>query len=332
MSVLSFATGISQIAQKESTQSGYTGSGKAPYVKEGFAVGIESSSAVKTMTFDTLPDSFWVSATMYITSLSTWAAGYPIMEIGDGETSLLRVLATSDEAMTLYWYNGSEYEYCGDIDAGSFHGTTMRLDLEFSYGTDGYITAYVDRQEDFTYSVDTTTHSVECTQLEFGSPTSSTTRITYVSSVFVADEDSTLLTMYQHEVTGDGSLYTNDFTGGYDLVNTLGGTGDTTSIQSDSDGDQITFTVEDASGTFTGGTVVGVGLCARIKNSATSDIAGFKFLAADSTDEEESDYYEIDQYITPYVHIFDTAPDGSSWSIDTISDYEFGITVAEDDS
>jgi hypothetical protein len=330
MSVLAFATGISQIAQKESTQGGTTSSGSiAPYVKEGISVNITDSSVNKTLYFDALPDTFWASATFYITSLATFAAGYPVMEIGDGTTHLLRVLATSSETLTLYWHNGTDYEYCGDIDAGSFSGSVMRLDLEFNYGTSGSIVAYVDREEDFTYSVDTTTHSVTCTQLELGSPTSANSRTMYASSIFLADEDSTLLTMYQHEITGDGTVYSGAFTGDYTLINALGSTGDTTSIQSESSGDSASFTVEDADGTFTGGTVVGVGVCARIKNVQNSDISGFSFLATDGTDEITSDVVTIDQYITPYTHVFETAPDGSAWTIANISDYEFGITVTD---
>lgn len=332
MSVLAFATSVADIVQKESVRTGSTTSEYiAPYVNEGFIINEDDAGASsRYLYFDEVTGSFWVSHTFYWSS-GTFIAGQRLFSLDSSSDSLLwvQVNASSNSDLELYYNDNGTDVLCAtatdgtDVDASY---NRVRVDVEFNYGESGYLKLYIDRQEIGSYSTDTTTSGVSPDRCMFEG-LATTGGNTVGSSFFISDEDSTLLTMVQFELNGNGS-YT-DFTNDYSYLQVIGETGDNYSVESSEAGDTSTYTVEDRSSDIDGGTVVAVGLSCRAKTQEAVAADQFRFLTYDGTDTEYSEYIEMDQYITPYQAIFDTAPDGSAWTLSSIAAHEFGFEVSE---
>jgi hypothetical protein len=331
MPILAFATSVANMVQKESVYEGTTTSSRIDtYVKEGFlSQSSVTSESESILYFDLLPDSWWFSVSIYNTA-SRVTSDNDVVTISDGSDNLIRVYSTYDSGnqLTVDWYDGTEYVNVGVITSSIIDLTEnlFRMDIEFSYGTSGHIKVYINRQEELSYSGDTTISGITPSQAEFGSISS--TNYTYYSGMFFSDEDSTLITPVQYELTSDGT-FSSDFTNDYTYLSALGETGDNFSVESSEAGDASTYKFASRPGEISGGTVVGLGLFCRAKTQESVSADQFRFISTDLTDTEYSEYIEMDQYITPYQCIFDTAPSGDAWTLDDISSHEFGFEVSE---
>lgn len=340
MSILAFATGVANVVQKESTSIGNTTSGYlADYVKEGIPFSGSTDYPITTsnssLDFGSTSGDFWVSDTIRIPSTFSWSdrdVMYVTTSSDDRtENYCFGIKATSSENLDLVWYNGTEEEVIVSDIAGTYSisvsGVVVRFDINFNYGTDGSIDLYADRQLLISVSLDTTAMGRTPSKVRFGSAQDFDSSITVHSSVIVADEDTTLLTMVQFELDGDGSF--TDFTNGYSYLSAIGETGDNYSVESSEAGDVSTYTFASRSSEISGGTVVGLGLYCRAKTQEAVSADQFRFVTYDGTDTAYSDYIEMDEFITPYQAILTTNPAGDAWTLDDIATHEFGFEVSE---
>jgi hypothetical protein len=337
MSVLAFATGVANTVQKESTQIGDTTSSRqAPYVSENIRFGYTGngpyeyilSSAEDTLYFDSITGSFWVSDTIY--TATEFSADLKLLRVLDGEVDLLYLITNADETLDLYCYNGTDYDliYTTTSSDGDVSANLFRVDINFRYGTDGGLDLYLDRQLINSSDFDTTGIGLSPDRLRVGTSTTTTLwNDTYHSSIMVADEDTTLLTMVQFTLDGDGSF--TDFTHDYSYLSAFGETGDNYAVESSDAGDVATYTFASRSSEISGGVVVGLGLYCRAKTQESVSADQFRFVTYDGTDTAYSDYIAMDEYITPYQKILTTNPAGDAWTLDDIATHEFGFEVSE---
>lgn len=341
MSIITFVTAQGQIVNKFSEDVGYentrfnNGSG---WAREAIEVP-ETSAPDSERTFwlptgVTIPDSFWLS--WRYKGPSSYSSDCLLFDITDGTNSLLKAVSGSDETLSFYWYDGTSDVLLFTVDDVDYTITSLndfsRIDIEFVADASGEVNLYYNRDLAYTYTGDTSTGTVIPDRITFEdvSPSSSSSfaNTTYIHSFFIADEDSTLIEMYQHEIAGSGSLYT-DLTGSYENLSSIGTINDETSVVSSESGDTGTYLFDDVQDYFSGGDVVAVGLFNRIKNSNDWGGDQFRFLTATALNTQYSDYYEMDQYVSPNTVVFNSSASGGAWDITTLVDQEFGVEVSE---
>lgn len=329
MSILAYATGVSQLIYGESSIGGST-SYLGDYVLESFNGADLVSSTDNTLHFSALPDSFWVSFSVHFPSTASLRSDLTVIDIGDGTTSLLTMVYDDDKVFNINWFDGTDTVTIYSMPNSETTGEKIRFDIGVTYGTDGSIEVNTNRDEAITYSLDTTTSGVSCTQATFdGIQQSFNSNDLVTSAFFIADQDTTYITPYQFVLGGDGTIHT-DFEGSYTYLNNLGATGDLQSVVATSTGDKQSYVIDgDNFSEVSGGTVVGVGLHTRGKVQEELSYDQFRFLVTDGTDESYSDYKSMNKVISPFQCVFDTAPDGSDWTVTTIANYEIGLEVSE---
>jgi hypothetical protein len=343
MSVLAFATGVSGIVQKESTQTGTTTSDYiSDYVNEGLTYNGMSEFPIQTsnstLVFGDRLDDIWVSDTIRFPSSGTWGSDDPlkifvVTASGDviDDNFCFGLVNGGNNVLNFSWYNGTEetilVEDIADTYGITLASTTTRFDIKMTYGTSGGFELYVDRQLLYSVTLDTTAMGRTPNKIRLGSTRYFSNIYTYHSSIMVADEDTTQLTMVQYTLDGDGSF--TDFTHDYSYLSAFGETGDNYAVESSAAGDVSTYTFASRSSEISGGTVVGLGLYCRAKTQEAVSADQFRFVTYDGTDTAYSDYIAMDEYITPYQAILTTNPAGDAWTLDDIATHEFGFEVSE---
>lgn len=326
MAILDFCTGVSQAIQSESTNTSETTS--SDYLLETLSVyGTSTSEVARTWNLSAqLPSDFWFS--FCIDNMPGSFFGYDLMYLYAGDVNVMYINANSSEELEFYLYNGTDYDLVGTTTETLPSGTLARFDLNID-AVNGSIDFYVDRSLSLSMSsldlsyVDSSVDRIEFSYLNTGTAESASTRFT---GMFFADEDSTLLTMVQSQVTGDGTYSQLD--GDYTDVQCVGKTGDNTSLMSDSNGQKSSFTLQDRSGEISSGTIAAVGVYCRINQDNSANDQARMFLA-NGSGEVYTDYFTVDQYITPHRLLITADESGDAFDLSTVYNYEVGIEVSE---
>lgn len=326
MAILDYCTGISQLVQNEST---VTGDGSNDYVLESVRIYGDSTSlqARQLNLSQDMPDDFWCSFS--VDGYIAWSDN-DFFVLGDGEDYLVKLRATSGENIDVYCNNGSSETLVATILNGDAFDSDSRNRFDIHLDRDnGTIDVYVDRGIQVSESFDFSGNSVlvntcEINYLNNGSNSGIRTEF---SQIFFADEDSTLITMIQSQVESIGDY--NDFSGTVDYVECISKTGDNNSMTSSSSGDKQSFNVEDRSSLVAGGDVVAVGVYCRINQDNSGNDQGRLMITDGAGNDVYSDYFAVDQYITPQRMIFDTSPNGTAFDYSTVYNWQIGIEVSE---
>jgi hypothetical protein len=333
MAILDFCTGISQLVQNESTQSGISSSGGGYELERILVDGGATPAAIRKFYPNNVPtDYFWLSFSF--NGSSTWGTDDKFLSLEFGDSSFFKISTSTSEDMNFNLLNSSgEYDTIFQLESGvdySSPGSEMRIDIEFDFSSSGSINLYLDRSLVKSYSGDISHLSgeeVEIMQIGYLSEGSgNSSYYTYWSNVFFADEDSTLLTMVQSQVTGDGAYSQLD--GDYTDVQCIGKTGDNTSLMSDSNGQKSSFTLQDRSGEISSGTIAAVGVYCRINQDNSANDQARMFLT-NGSGEVYTDYFTVDQYITPHRLLITADESGDAFDLSTVYNYEVGIEVSE---
>jgi hypothetical protein len=326
MAILDYCTGISQLVQNEST---VTGDGSNDYVLESVRIyGSTTSLQARQLNLSQdMPDEFWCSFS--VDGYSSWDDS-DFFVLGDGDSYLVKLRATSGEDIEVYCNDGTSDTLVatilnGDIfNSSSRNRLDMRIDRE-NGGIDVYVNRGLQVSESFDFSGNLIVVNT-CTLNYLRSPDDSLTR-TEFSQIFFADEDSTLITMIQSQVESIGGY--NDFSGTVDYVECISKTGDNNSMTSSSSGDKQSFNIEDRSSLVAGGDVVAVGVYCRINQDNSGNDQGRLLITDGAGNDVYSDYFTVDQYITPHRMIFETSPSGTAFDYSTVYNWQIGIEVSE---
>lgn len=329
MAILAYATGVSQLVQGESSVSGST-SQLGDYVQESFIPYYLDSGTDNVLYFEEVTGSFGLSFSVFLPNIVFSAHNF--FTISDGSTNLMRIRSITSGAFQIYWYDGtSEVEIFDSADFPDLDTTSdkIRFDIYYDKGSSGSIEISLNRDVYATYSGDTSASGINPSQVSFVGGVETSGNFFIMSGFFIADEDTKYITPYQLVLSGNGTHH-SDFSGDYSYLNNLGSTGDTSSVTANEPGDSQTYTVDGSpiSG-LAGGTVVGVGVHTRGKVQEALQEDLLNLMISDGTYDAYSDNITMDEVIRPYQSLFSTAPDGSSWDVTTIGNYEFGFKVGE---
>lgn len=333
MAILDFCTGISQVVQNESTTTG--SSTGVEYSLERIRVRGDTTSLSdrKFYPSNVTTDYFWVS--FVFNSYDSWSDN-DAMILNKSESPFFKMSSTSSEGLDFKVLNSTgDFDTVIQLSNGVDYASadsTMRFDVEFSAVESGVINLYLDRSLVGSYSGDLShlsgdsVSSMEMNYLYFGS--SNSAFYTYWSNIFFADEDTTVLTMVQSQVTGGGSY--QQLSGSYEDVQCIAKTGDNSSIMSTASGQKSSFTLQDRSGDISTGTIAAVGVYCRINQDTSGGDQARMFLTDGEGNETYTDYFTVDQYITPHRLLLTTDPNGGGdFDLTSVYDYEVGIEVSQ---
>jgi hypothetical protein len=322
MAILDYCTGISQLVQNESTMDGSSGK---DYTLESFNFSSDTELQARKLSLSSsLPYYFW-SSFCFDSFSSSWGSR-DFFTLGDGVDYVIKISCTSSEELEIYCNDGSGDTLIDTIASGEYFyaGDETRIDFELDR-TVGSISLYINRDLYSSYSFDFSLNESEintCTLAAVRGAGESN-----FSQIFFADEDSTLITMIQSQVESIGGY--NDFSGTVDYVECISKTGDNNSMTSSSSGDKQSFNVEDRSSLVAGGDVVAVGVYCRINQDNSGNDQGRLLITDGAGNDVYSDYFTVDQYITPHRMIFDTSPSGTAFDYSTVYNWQIGIEVSE---
>jgi hypothetical protein len=326
MAILDYCTGISQLVQNEST---VTGGGSNDYVLESIRI-YGDSTPLQARQFELsqdMPGEFWCSFS--VNGYSSWSNN-DFFILGDSDDYLVKLRSTSSESIEVYCNDGVSDTLVSTILSGDIFdaGERNRFDIHIDRDN-GSISIYVDRGVQVLESFDFSGNSLSVNTCTAGylNDGSSDVVSTYFSQIFFSDEDSTLITMIQSQVESIGGY--NDFSGTVDYVECISKTGDNNSMTSSSSGDKQSFNVEDRSSLVAGGDVVAVGVYCRINQDNSGNDQGRLIITDGAGNDVYSDYFTVDQYITPHRMIFDTSPSGTAFDYSTVYNWQIGIEVSE---
>jgi hypothetical protein len=330
MAILDFCTGISQVVRNESTNTGSsTGEG---YSLERISIfGQDTSlSDRKIYPSNVTTDYFWLS--FIFDGYSNWLENDALI-LNKSESPFFKMSLTTSEGMDFKVLNSSgDFDTIIQFEKGTEYtsaASPIRIDIEFNADSSGSVNIYVDRALSGAYSGDLSHLSGDSiSSMEMGYSSDVNSFTTYWSNIFFADEDTTVLTMVQSQVTGDGTY--QELNGSYEDVECIAKTGDNSSIMSTTSGQKSSFTLQDRSGDISTGTIAAVGVYCRINQDTSGGDQARMFLTDGAGNETYTDYFTVDQYITPHRLLLTTDPNGGgNFDLSDVYNYEVGIEVSQ---
>lgn len=342
MTIYFAGAGIGDFVERETHLGGATTTAGAYFVKECVYLDGDRPKVEVPFYLKGVPDldNSWVSLHWW-TDNDRYDDDYIFFAVGDIEGNwLYRIRGDLYENVYIDVYEDGGYKQVYEFDYVTRNSmVNKRLDFHMDK-TNRKLTVYLNRRFLVEHTSDTTQNYPSFQKIYMGTFGSVDYSDAEITSLMIADEDTTIYTMVQMEIETFGSF--NDFTGELDAVNQFGVTGDDSSIEGTKIGDQVSFKFTDKTNLINGGDVRALVISSRMNqdNSGADAFNFFTYKGEYSTPVEGEDpvlteYREdsglntLTAYITPYKGVFDFAPDGGKFKMSTLPNYEFGIQLKE---
>lgn len=249
----------------------------------------------------------------------------------DSEDFFWKACSKSNEDVDFYLFDGADYHLVTSETSNYVLSYSRRYDFHYKE-TDTEVTleVYIDRNSllgSLTVPKAVTLPKVT-SKFVFSYASGNSGYFMRYGSVFFSDEDSRYITMVEHSVDSFDESHTDFSNGGVEYINDTETVGDRFSLEPNTATSSLMCNVEDRSTLLDGGDIVAVGIYHRQNLDNTGADAFQYYMHNDLRGDAYGSVTPLDKHILPYQGIFETAPDGSSWTHAIIGNTSFGIKMA----